>query len=38
MDAILGEITLSRRRKKLGEMSMGEGLGLGDAYTETLSL
>ena len=34
MDAILGEITLSRRRKKLDEMTKGEGLG--DAYTETL--
>jgi len=34
MDAILGEITLSRRRKKLDEMTKGEGLG--DAYTGTL--
>ena len=34
MDAILGEITLTRRRKKLGEMTKGGGLG--DAYTETL--
>jgi len=35
MDAILGEITLTRRRKKLVEMTKGEGLG--DAYTGTLS-
>ena len=35
MDAILGEITLSRRRKKLVEMTKGDGLG--GAYTETLS-
>jgi len=35
MDAILGEITLSRRRRKLDEMTKGEGLG--DAYTGTLS-
>ena len=35
MDAILGEITLTRRRKKLDEMTKGEGLG--DAYTATLS-
>ena len=36
MDAILGEITLTRRRKKLDEMTNG-GDGLGSAYTETLS-
>ena len=35
MDAILGEITLSRRRRKLDEMTRGEGLG--DAYTGTIS-
>jgi len=35
MDAILGEITLIRRRRKLDEMTKGEGLG--DAYTATLS-
>jgi len=35
MDAILGEITISGRRKKLDEMTKGEGLG--DAYTDTLS-
>ena len=35
MDAILGEITLTRRRRKLDEMTKGEGLG--DAYTATLS-
>jgi len=35
MDEILGEITLSRRRKKLDEMTKGEGLG--DAYTGTIS-
>ena len=35
MDAILGEITLTRRRKKLGEMTKGDGLG--SAYTETLT-
>ena len=35
MDAILGEITLTRRRKKLDEMTKGDGL-IG-AYTETLS-
>jgi len=35
MDAILGEITLSWRRKKLHEMTKGEGLG--DAYTGALS-
>ena len=33
--AILGEITLTRRRKKLDEMTNGDGLG--GAYTETLS-
>ena len=35
IEAILGEITLTRRRKKLDEMTKGDGLG--DAYTETLS-
>ena len=35
MDAILGEITLTRRRKKLDEMTKGDGLG--SAYTATLS-
>ena len=35
MDAILGEITLTRRRKKLDGMTKGKGLG--DAYTATLS-
>ena len=35
MDAILGEITLTRRRNKLDEMTNGDGLG--GAYTETLS-
>ena len=35
MDAILGEITLSRRRKKLDEMTKGESLG--DAYSVALS-
>ena len=35
MDAILGEITPHQRRKKLDEMTKGEGLG--DAYAATLS-
>jgi len=35
MDAILGEITLSRRRKTLDNMTQGGGLG--DAYKGTLS-
>jgi len=35
MDAILGEITLTRRRKKLDEMTKGESLG--DAYAATIS-
>jgi len=35
IDAILGEITLYQRRKKLDEMVRGEGLG--DAYAATLS-
>jgi len=35
MDAILSELTLFRRRKKLDEMPKGEGLG--DAYKGTLS-
>jgi len=34
MDIILGECTLTRRRKKLDEMTKG---GLGVAYTETIS-
>ena len=35
MDAILGEITLHKRRMKLDEMTKGEGLG--EAYAATLS-
>ena len=35
MDAILGEIALTRRRNKLNEMAKGKGLGV--AYKETLS-
>ena len=35
MDAILGEVTLYQRRKKLDEMTKGESLG--DAYSVTLS-
>ena len=35
IDAILGEVTIRRRRKKLEEMTQGNGLS--DAYTETLS-
>jgi len=35
MDAILGEVTLNRRRRKLEEMTKGKGLG--DAYDATLS-
>ena len=35
IDAILGEITLHRRRKKLDEMTKGRGLG--DAYAASLS-
>ena len=35
MDAILGEVTLARRKNKLDEMGKGKGLGV--AYTETLS-
>jgi len=35
IDAILGEITLYQRRKKLDEMTKGESLG--DAYAATLS-
>ena len=35
MDAILGEITLYQRRRKLDEMTKGEGLG--EAYGATLS-
>src|SRR5205807_2578820 len=35
MDAILGEVTISQRRKKLEEMARGNGLS--DAYTATLT-
>jgi len=35
IDAILGEVTLHRRRKKLDDMTKGNGLG--DAYAATLS-
>ena len=35
MDAILGEVTIRQRRKKLQEMTHGNGLS--DAYTATLS-
>ena len=35
MDAILGEVTVRQRRKKLEEMTQGNGLS--DAYTATLS-
>jgi len=35
IDALLGEITLHKRRRKLDEMTKGEGLG--DAYAATLS-
>ena len=35
IDAILGEVTPHQRRKKLDEMTKGEGLG--DVYTATLS-
>ena len=35
IDAILGEITLHQRRRKLDEMTKGEGLG--DAYAATVS-
>jgi len=35
IDALLGEITLHKRREKLDEMTKGEGLG--DAYAATLS-
>jgi len=35
IDAILSELTLHQRRKKLDEMTKGEGLG--DAYAATLS-
>jgi len=35
IDTILGEITMYQRRKKLDEMTKGEGLG--DAYAATLS-
>ena len=34
IDAILGEVTIRQRRKKLEEMTQGNGLG--DAYTATL--
>ena len=35
ISAILGEVTIYKRRKKLEEMT--EGKGLGDAYTPTLT-
>ena len=35
IDAILGEVTIRQRRKKLEEMTKGDGLS--DAYTATLS-
>ena len=35
IDAILGEVTIRQRRKKLEEMTQGNGLG--DAYTATLT-
>jgi len=35
IDAILGEVTLHRRRRKLNEMTKGEGLG--EAYSVTIS-
>ena len=35
IDAILGEVTIRRRRKKLEEMTQGNGLS--DAYTATLT-
>ena len=35
IDAILGEVTIRQRRKKLAEMTQGNGLS--DAYTATLS-
>jgi len=35
IDAILGEVTIRQRRKKLEEMAQGNGLG--DAYTGTLT-
>jgi len=35
MDAVLGEITLYQRRRKLDEMT--KGAGLGDAYAATIS-
>ena len=35
MDAILGEVTINKRRKRLKEMTKGKGLG--DAYTATLT-
>ena len=35
IDAILGEVTIRQRRRKLGEMTQGNGLS--DAYTATLS-
>ena len=35
IDAILGEVTIRRRRKKLEEMTQGDGLS--DAYTATLT-
>ena len=35
VDAILGEVTIRQRKKKLEEMTKGNGLG--DAYTATLT-
>jgi len=35
IDAILGEVTIRQRRKKVEEMTLGDGLN--DAYTATLS-
>ena len=35
MDAILGEVTIRQRRKKLNEMTHGNGLS--DVYTTTLT-
>ena len=35
IDAILGEVTIRQRRKKLDEMTKGNGLS--DAYTTTLT-
>ena len=35
IDAILGEVTMHKRRKRLEEMAKGKGLG--DVYTATLT-